>query len=188
MFKIVFISAILNLLVSLPVGADESICESKNYSLSGYIHPQRGKVVVYTTPSEYIITPEDLVCAAIKQFWAHKDVFPKKLTIMVVSDNYMDAMIMQINLKASVMLITTVNLPKDTHSVKTVWTMFPEPMKRFTEMVRNEELPLATKHQTKANYVTVTRKDLIYLAAGYSQQNSYTITITRPVPNGKQEQ
>jgi len=186
MFKILFLLVIISLLISFPAQADTNICETENYNLSGYVHPQRGKVVVYTTDSNHEILPEDLVCAAIKQFWAHKDSFPKKLTILVVASDYLNAMIMQINLNTSTMLLATINIPNGENKVKTVWTLFPEPMQRFTEMVRNEELPIATKHKTKANYLVVSRKDLIHLAYG-NVLKQRTLTITRPVPENDEK-
>ena len=162
------------------VAKAEGVCEGHDYRVFGYVHPQRGKVVVYTPTKQHQPLPEDLVCAAIKQFWGHKDSFPNKLTIMVARFDYRSALIMQINLKTNTLLLTTINLPPGKIKVKTIWTMFSDPMARLTEMIRNEELPITSKHSTKANYIYVSWKDLVYLATGYTDQGS--IIISNPVP------
>ena len=150
-----------------------------NKSPFAYLHSDRGKVVVYTTPTKYTPVPEDLVCAVIKQFWAHSQLFPPKLTIMVVRGDYMNAMILQVNMKNNIMILPPVDIPYNANPpvVKTVWTLFPDPMKRITEMIRLGTMPLVNKDSVKANYVEVSQKDLVYLAWGHSDDPRAKMTI-----------
>lgn len=150
------------------ISLGESLICGKSYQHKpfSYIHPNRGKVVVYTTPANYTPIPEDLTCATIKQFWIHKNSFPDKLAILVVRADYKNALLLQINLRTNTMMIAPIDIPsfKDPPEIVTVWTIFPDPMERLTEMIRLETLPLATKGDVRANYARVSQRMLIDLA------------------------
>ena len=172
--KLLVIFNILFIMTNNAVSEESLVCQnSYNEKPFAYIHRNRGKVVVYKTPISYTPTPEDLVCATIKQFWSHKNKFPSKLTIMVVREDFMNAIILQINLSTNTMMIAPVNIPSGSleESVKTVWTIFPDPMKRLTEMVRLGSFPLIDKNDIRANYAVISRQDLIYLSQGHKEEN-----------------
>jgi hypothetical protein len=163
---------ILSLLTALPIKAEkkESLLCQNDYDKMPfvYLHPKRGKVVVYRTPVSYSPTPDDLVCVSLKQFWVHRQVFPEKLTILVVRSDYRSALILQINITSNVLMIAPVSIPESEGQkpVSTIWTMFTDPMKRINEMVRLKSLPLVRKKDVKANRVSVSRGMLFYLATG----------------------
>jgi len=168
--------------------AEETLLCQNSYDKKpfAYLHSSRGKVVVYETPSSYTPTPEDLVCATIKQFWLHKDKFPRKLTVLVVRGDYMNAMILQINMVTDTMMIAPVNIPytSDPPVVKTIWTIFPDPMKRLTEMIRLETLPIV-KGEVKANYAWVSQAALVYLATGYAVDSKGQVRLEARFPERK---
>lgn len=154
------------LLLTTSSAASEVCSDNPGITKRAYLHMQRGKVVSYILPSTYDVLPSDLVCAVTKQMWVHRDNIPDKLTIIVTNQAYRRTLILQSNLSANTMMLTSVDIPRGKKEVTTVWTMFPSPMDRFTEMLQNQELPIAIKSKTKANYVTVSIDDIKQLVLG----------------------
>lgn len=119
------------------------------------------------TAPGYIPQPSDLLCACMREFWSNRQDIPEKLTVIVTSSNYLQVLILQINLRKDALLISYINFPKEVESVKTIWTMFPKPLETFTKMVRNKSLPILKKGEIKANYTTINKEDIKNFVKGF---------------------